>query len=385
MNVCYLGAVWMKKLGEEFQFDKPLPQLKRDYPFGTNLAVGLAKSGHHITIVVFSINVSGIVKYSSSQCDVYIVHERRSRYQLLTLYSEEVAGLCKVIAKVKPDVVLANWTYQYARAGVISGFPCLVVARDSPWRCLWRMHSLTFLVKALYSQFLVFPKIKHLSTISPHMAGDLRRFNRYKEEVKIIPNGIKIDEGFKKDIRQHAKTILCVSEWNPLKNLKTLFRAFAIIRQYHPEWKLLAIGNGVEDSIAGAWMRKHGISQDGIELLGRKTQSEIKELLRHKADLFCSPTLEESFGQVFLEAMSQGVPCVGGKKSGAVPWVLGDGGVVCDVSNPEALSMCIESLMKNYEQRKRLSVAGRTRVKEMFTIENVADLYETELRHLSEC
>lgn len=383
MNICYLGAAWMEKLDESFRFDNPLPELKRRYPFGTNLAVGLAKAGHHVTVVVLSMTVRETVKYSSSECDVYIVPERRTRYQLPTLYYKEVAGLLKVMAKVKPDVILANWTYQYARAGVTSGFPCLVVARDSPWRCLWRIHSFSFLIKTLYSQFFVFPKIKSLSTISQHMVDDLRKLNRYKGEIAIIPNGITMDVDFVKDVKKEAKTILCVSEWNPLKNITILFRAFSILRKRHSDWRLIAAGNCIDDEVAGNWMRKHGVSSDGIELLGRKTQEEIKLLLRNEADVFCSPTLEESFGQVFLEAMSNGVPCVGGEKSGAVPWVVGDGGVVCDVTRPAKLAECIERVMEDSELRKRLSEGGLRRVKDTFTIEKSVQMYEMELKRIA--
>lgn len=373
----------MEKLEESFQFDKPLPKLKRKYPFGTNLAVGLAKSGHHVAVVVLSMTVGDTARYSSPECDVYIVPERRTRYQLPTLYCKEVDGLRKVVEEVKPDVILANWTYQYARAGVTCGFPCLVVARDSPWRCLWQIRSFAFLVKTLYSQLFVFPQIKHLSTISPHMVEDLRRFNRYKGDIKVIPNGIKSDMDYKKDIRKDAKTILCVSEWNPLKNIKALFKAFAILRRRHPDWRLRAVGNCIDDSVVGRWLEQQRIPSDGIELLGYKTQAGIKQLLRNDIDVFCSPTLEESFGQVFLEAMAQGVPCIGGEKSGAVPWVMGDGGVVCDVTKPEKLAECIERVMEDWELRKKLSEYGLRRVQDMFAIDKTIESYEKALMEIA--
>ena len=102
-----------------------------------------------------------------------------------------------------------------------------------------------------------------------------------------------------------------------------------------------------------------------------------------RADIFCSPTLEESFGQVFLEAMAQGVPCIGGEMSGAVPWVMGEGGVVCDVTKPEKLAECIERMMGNVELREKLSEGGLRRVREMFDIEKSVQMYETELKRLA--
>ncbi len=86
---------------------------------------------------------------------------------------------------------------------------------------------------------------------------------------------------------------------------------------------------------------------------------------------------------VFVEAMSQGVPCIGGDKSGAVPWVMGDGGVVCDVTKPDKLAECIERVMGDNALRKRLSEGGVQRVRKMFNIERIVDMYETKLQSLA--
>ena len=154
-----------------------------------------------------------------------------------------------------------------------------------------------------------------------------------------------------------------------------------------------------------------------LDLRGLAPRSEIDRMLREEADLFVSPSLEESFGMVFVEAMRFGVPCIGGEKSGAVPWVLGSlegsegldglggsegleglggsestiqasqtltGGVVCDVTKPEKLAECIERVMGDAELRMLLSEGGKRRVKEMFDIEKVVDLYERELERVME-
>ena len=112
-------------------------------------------------------------------------------------------------------------------------------------------------------------------------------------------------------------------------------------------------------------------------------QEEIRKILFEEADLFCSSTLEESFGMVFLEAMAQGVPCIGGEKSGAVPWVMGDGGVTCDVTKPEKLAECIERVMGDCDLRKKLSMNGLRRVKDNFDIDKIVETYEKELEKIS--
>lgn len=74
-----------------------------------------------------------------------------------------------------------------------------------------------------------------------------------------------------------------------------------------------------------------------------------------------------------------GKRCVGGKDSGAVPWVIGDAGSVCDVKKPEEQADSIESLMLDVNLRRRCSANGIDRARREFTMSDVVDAYEREL------
>lgn len=388
MRIVYLGACWIERLEERFKFDRPLPRIKRRYPFGAELVIGLADAGHHVSVIIEDTSAKNIEVFRSVECDVYTFPGRLYRYQFPTLYYKEVGYMRQCIEMANPDVCVANWTYQFARAAVTSGHPSLVIARDSAWRCLRWMKTWTMLFKSFYAQLFVFPKIKHLSTISPHMVEDLRRLNRYKGPAVVIPNGIpesRIREG--KVIRAEAKEIVCVSEWNRLKNTQTLMRAFAILKNRYGDWKLRLIGNHMDARGAMKWAKANNVPMDGIEFMGLRTQAEISKILYEDADVFCSPTLEESFGQVFLEAMSQGVPCVGGEKSGAVPWLLGEGkvGVLTDVKDAMQLADALEKLMLNKDERGKRSRAGIDWIRENFLIKDVVARYVEELEKIAKC
>lgn len=297
------------------------------------------------------------------------------------------------IREIKPDVVFAQWTYHNAYAGLTSGYPTLVVAHDSPWRIAWVNGGLQAWIKAFYSQMLVFPRVKNLTTVSPYIVNELRRFNRYRAEVKIIPNGIAANGVFdhiepRTSIRAKATTVAVVADWSALKNVKTFFSAldWSARKNFRPRIRAVVFGSGLcWDGPAGDWLKKSGLNAENLELRGLQERSVIAKFLRDEADIFCSPSLEESFGMVFIEAMLQGVPCVGGEKSGAVPWVLGNGdaGVLTDVTKPEVLARTLERVMLDYELRKRLSEAGVKRVKENFDIERVVDMYEMELKRVA--
>jgi len=256
-----------------------------------------------------------------------------------------------VLCALKPDVVLAHWTYEYARAAITSGFPCVVVAHDSPWR-VWRlMREPRMLFRALYATFLVLPKVRNLVVVSPHIEKELKGL--HKGNVQLIPNGIVPQSPAPARVCREAKTIVCVTEGNRLKNAPVMEAAYEILKKTHPDWKLRVFMKGVNTA----------------------PREEVLRVLREEADVFCSPSLEESFGMVFLEAMACGVPCVGGERSGAVPWVLGDAGIVCDVTNPMKLAECLGRVLEDDGLRIRLSKAARARAESCFNLAQVTASY----------
>ena len=383
MKIAYIGRVTVAELQRKYVFDPPLTSVTCTFGFGNRLIEELLDRGHSVSVITANLPPEKLAFHHSDAMDVYIIPERPRKLEFPTLYSREIAFIHEALNRIRPDVVLANWTYEFARAALTSGYPTAVVAHDSPWRIFKNNPEISTLFKALYSQFAVFPRVKHLVVVSPHIEHDMRRLNRYQGEIAVIPNALEptAEDGTQKEIRQNPHTVVMSSQWMQLKNPKTLIKAFVSLRIRHPDWRLVCYGRGFgKDEDAERWMRNEGLALDGIEFMGWNHPQAIGRFLFEEADLFCSPTLEESFGMVFIEAMSRGVPCVGGEKSGAVPWVMGDGGIVCDVSRADTLAECIENVMGDAELRRRLSAGGRRRVAEMFSIEKVVSMYEAELQ-----
>jgi len=96
----------------------------------------------------------------------------------------------------------------------------------------------------------------------------------------------------------------------------------------------------------------------------------------HKLDALVLPSLtrpnwKEQFGRVLVEAMASGVPVVG-SDSGAIPGVVGDGGLIVPEGDSEALANAMHTLMDDPQQRAELGQRGRQRVIDHFTHEQVA-------------
>ena len=431
MRIVFAGRVTLPSLASYGKWDRSFPSVRWGFPLGSEIVKRLVAKGHEV-VVVTEHTVAHTEKFvcdtQQGSLQVWLVpSRRRSRWTFLTLFSKEVKGIRGAIREIMPNVVFAQWTYHNAYAGLTSGFPTLIVAHDSPWRISFVERNLQAIIKAFYAQFFVFPRIRHISAVSPYIVKELRRWNRYKGEVKVVPNGVAIskeqDKGSHDLIRTQAKTVICVSDWSDRKNVKTFFSALEHLKRKLPLLRAIVYGNELSwEGASGRYLLRKGIKHGSLELRGRALWTEIDQALREEADLFVSPSLEESFGMVFVEAMRFGVPCIVGEKSGDVPWVLGaggesrsleskskmggdeskfgveveergdakngdvgemQGGVVCDVTDPMKLAACIERVIGDAELRRCLSDGGKRRVKEIFNIEMVVDMYEDELRRVA--
>lgn len=90
---------------------------------------------------------------------------------------------------------------------------------------------------------------------------------------------------------------------------------------------------------------------------------------------------KEQFGRVLAEAMACAVPVVG-SDSGAIPWVIGDAGLVFPEGDAAALAHRLKALRDNPGFRLQLGVRGRARAVREFSEERLAGQTATFYRDL---
>ena len=91
--------------------------------------------------------------------------------------------------------------------------------------------------------------------------------------------------------------------------------------------------------------------------------------------LLLHPSLEESFGVVLIEAMSFGVPTIGGNNSGAVPWVVNDENLLVDVKNPVEMANKMFELLANVDLYRNSAISGYLNVSSRFSSTVVTNSY----------
>jgi glycosyltransferase involved in cell wall biosynthesis len=300
--------------------------------------------------------------------------------RIVDLYAFERRGLQRAIARAQPDLVHAHWSYEFAWAALRSGLPHVITCHDSPFVVAGYQRDLrhgAFRWLRAGMAWHVLRRARCVTTVSPYMVGQVQRLCRVP--VGLVPNPIAAQAlALRRTERPgRIQVIMVCNGWGALKNCATALDAFARLSRRLPTARLQLYGH--DCGVGGAaqrWLRQEGLGGD-VVFNGTVSHAEVLHAMS-SSDLLLHPSLEESFGAVLAEAMAVGLPVLAGARSGAVPWVVGDGGALVDVRNPDAMADAMHTLLTNPALLETLGRRGRERVLACFTPAAVAALYERE-------
>jgi glycosyltransferase involved in cell wall biosynthesis len=191
-------------------------------------------------------------------------------------------------------------------------------------------------------------------------------------KITVVPNGV--DQSFcpapPDRIRQvrHAlglgdkPYVLCVSSFEPRKNLKGLLAAWAVLpASIRNEFQLVLSGARGSSKVFG----DAGVGEPppGTVFTGYVAQEDLPALYSG-AEIFAYPSLYEGFGLPPLEAMASGVPVLTSNTS-SIPEVVADAGVLVDPTDIDSIQEGLSRLMTDEQLRKGLSARGRERAQQM--------------------
>jgi glycosyltransferase involved in cell wall biosynthesis len=343
---------------------------------------GYLARGHSVEVVKFNrFATQPITMNGGPNVRVNLIPRRNRGVQLTPFFwwSERRAASA-VIRRAQPDVVHAHWTYEYAFSALQSRFPSVITAHDVPTRLFRLMRPRYYWWPRLARGFLIAQIAPRMTAQSPHTLDCWKKELFRVRPIDLVLNPIAT-EVF--NLYESKSTLSSPSfaasavGFYPHKNTANLIEAFAIVRRGLPESSLTIFGDdhGPKEA-AERWASDRGIS-GGIVFKGRTNRMEMLRHMAGACSVFVHPSREESFGMVIAEAMAMGLPTVGGKNSGAVPWLLDEGraGVVCDVESPEDIACAMLEALA----RPELGPKGRTRIMEHCGLDQVVSTYLTIL------
>jgi glycosyltransferase involved in cell wall biosynthesis len=128
-----------------------------------------------------------------------------------------------------------------------------------------------------------------------------------------------------------------------------------------------ADADGISDSYSS-----NSEIRENIQFLGKVKNDELINAYQN-CDIFVAPSYYESFGLIYAEAMAWGKPVIG-TKVGGIPDVVDDNknGILVPPGNEIELASAIIRLADSHELRSSMGLAGRKRIKENFSVEEMA-------------
>jgi len=176
--------------------------------------------------------------------------------------------------------------------------------------------------------------------------------NSFQDKSIIVPNGI--DDYWHKNINYRKRLIsdtvnlLFVGEYTSNKNILSIISATNILRKKGYNVNLKLIGRGDQEDKINKLVTKY------YKYINNKGYIANKEQLvceYNEADIFIMPSYKETFGLVYIEALSQGLPIVYTKGQGVDGYYKdGEVGYACDPHNINSIVKSVEKIINNYTE-----------------------------------
>ncbi len=163
------------------------------------------------------------------------------------------------------------------------------------------------------------------------------------------------DEGFRArlGVAPGEPIVLCVGRLAEEKNLRLLLEAWRSRVARGLPGRLVLVGTGP----MAATIRAAAIPR--VELAGVLT-GEALATAYASADLFAFPSSTETFGNVLLEAMAAGLPCVAARAGGPLDFARHDDNAwLVEPDRADTLADGIDALLADPSRRARLGGAAR--------------------------
>jgi len=207
----------------------------------------------------------------------------------------------------------------------------------------------------------------------------VRFYNVPAEKLHVISEGVEprfapisnssILEATRSRYQLPPRFILYVGTIEPRKNLSTLLKAYAVLRQSQPEIGLvIAGGKGWLYKGFFSELRALGLEQH-VKLTGYVPDEDLPALL-NCAEVFAYPSIFEGFGLPPLEAMACGTPVLVSNAS-SLPEVVGEAGLLLPPTDVHGWVEALRRALSDSALHAELRARGLQRA-QRFTWEKAA-------------
>ena len=342
--------------------------------------------GHEVSLLIgWDSNFGSPVIFED--VSTYIIKYRKKNIQLSTpigllmFVLKGIFSIRRLTSRFVFDIIMFYFSVPTGilKFGICGRIPYVISLRgmDIPGLQKDRNSILRVLTSLLNRH--VTAKAKIVTSLSNEAALAYERFSTTIAPV-VIPNAVDCGSyNVKKAYSDKIRRFVTISRLVSFKRLDLLIDAIILLKRAYPEISLDIYGDGylstelqkhIEDNNANDYVNLKGYV-DKMILCGTLCEYDVFILLSNA----------DSFGQVFIEAMSCGLPVVAANAGGPKDIVINDvTGLLVKQDCLDDTIMKVKYCIENPEKMASFGINGRKRVEETYCIKDIAQKH-IELFH----
>lgn len=326
----------------------PLHSLHRE------LVSGLADLGNEVIVYVPMKGKELDGKYNCDNPSVKVVYNdilnSIDRIAFIPKIHKLVSDVEKNIDMRKIDCILAGTIYSDGGVAYLLHkkynipFSAAVRETDVTYHMKWRPYLNSFVRNIL-------GEATNIIFLAPSYRKYFEKFECDPSKYITIPNGVNDFWFMDKDINRtihNPVSLIFVGEICKRKNVTTIISVLSELKKSGISAVLNIVGAGAEEQKCRELANNLGIA-DSVFFHGWQNSKEDIKKYYDQADIFVMPSLRETFGTVYVEALSQGLPVIYTRNQGIDGYfVQGSVGYACNPLDTNDISTAIKAIVYDY-------------------------------------
>lgn len=217
-------------------------------------------------------------------------------------------------------------------------------------------------------------KSKYLITHAHNHALELERlYHINPKKFAIIPHGVNLPVITEDTTIGQITRILYIGRLEYRKGTDVLLAAIPFVLQQNPNVLFELNGNDTGNDYQNRFRADHPEAILQKVIFRGKVDNEALSQAYRACDIFVAPSRYESFGLIFIEAMSYGKPVIG-CNVGGVPEIITDNynGLFAEAGDAQSLADKIIQLVNDIGLRRQMGPNARKTVEDKFTGDRLA-------------
>lgn len=277
-----------------------------------------------------------------------------------------------VLSVVNPDFVVLT-TYDFDKFSSILTLPYRFVIEShiciSDVRQEFRQHNVILKLFGKYLDSIHFKIMNKADALVSLTSADKTNWEKHVNlPIFVIPNLVTVYPNDISCYSERSNRIICVGRLTRQKGFDYLIKAWALIANRYPGWKIDIFGSGDLEDFLIQMINNYNLKESIT--INKPTSNIFEEYDR--SSIYVLSSRYEGFGLVLLEAMSFGIPCISFNCPHGPSDIItnGEDGILVPVGDINKLAESIEWMITHKEGRERMSQNVREKVKN-YLAENI--------------